>query len=45
MADNAAARGVFEDNMVNFIKSNGYDGIDIDYEGPENGVDTQITPS
>ena len=40
MADNAAARGVFEDNMVNFIKSNGYDGIDIDYEGPENGVDT-----
>ncbi|GEM_PF-373962 len=40
MANNASSRGTFEDNMVNFIKTNGYDGIDIDYEGPENATDT-----
>ena len=39
IAGNAATRNTFENNMVNFINANGYDGIDIDWEGMTNAAD------
>jgi chitinase len=40
MAGNATARNTFENNMVAFIQANGYDGIDIDWEGMTSPADT-----
>jgi GH18 family chitinase len=35
MAANATARGTFVSNILNFIKTYGYDGIDLDWEYPK----------
>jgi len=36
---NATLRATLINNIENFIRTNGYDGIDIDWEGPQNATD------
>jgi chitinase len=39
MANSPSSRNTFENNIVSFIQSNGYDGVDIDWEGMINAAD------
>ena len=39
MTASDAARAKFEDNIINFVRDNQYDGIDIDWEFPQNATD------
>jgi len=39
MAASPNARATFIQNLVNFCTTNGYDGVDFDWEYPENSVD------
>ncbi len=39
MTASDAARAKFEDNIINFVREHQYDGIDIDWEFPQNATD------
>ncbi len=39
MVADTAKRHAFVRNVVSYLKANGYDGADLDWEGPQNGID------